>query len=67
MKWRADLKKFETDNYSGSAELLEQYIELILYWLEKEDLESIKDRAFLMDHVRKLQETHKSLFVLVHF
>ncbi|MFC2116041.1 hypothetical protein ACFLTU_06175 [Bacteroidota bacterium] len=67
MKWKADLKKFEADNYSGSAELLEQYIELILYWLEKGDLQSSKDRAFLMDHLRKLQETHKPLFVLVHF
>ena len=67
MKWKADLKKFESDNYSGSAELLEQYIELILYWLEKGDLQSSKDRAFLMDHIRKLQETHKTLFVLVHF
>ncbi|MFC2099015.1 hypothetical protein ACFLTA_06145 [Bacteroidota bacterium] len=67
MNWKADLKKFESDNYSGSAELLEQYIELILYWLEKGDLQSSKDRGFLMDHVRKLQETHKTLFVLVHF
>jgi len=67
MKWKADLKKFESDNYSGSAELLDQYIELILYWIEKGDLQSTKDRAFLMDHVRKLQETHKTLFVLVHF
>jgi translation initiation factor 2B subunit (eIF-2B alpha/beta/delta family) len=67
MNWKADLKKFESDNYSGSAELLEQYIELILYWLEKGDLQSTKDRGFLMDHVRKLQESHKTLFVLVHF
>ena len=67
MKWKTDLKKFESDNYSGSAELLEQYIELILYWLEKGDLQTPKDRTSLMDHVRKLQERHKSLFVLIHF
>jgi len=67
MKWKEDLKKFESDNYSGSAELLEQYIELIHYWLEKGEMESSKDRGFLMDHSRKLQETHQSLFVLVHF
>lgn len=67
MKWREDLKKFESDNYSGSAELLEQYIGLILYWLEKGDMQSQKDRGFLMNHVRKLQETHNTLFVLVHF
>lgn len=67
MKWKADLKKFESDNYSGSAELLEQYIELLLYWLEKGELSSPKDRSALMDHVRKLKETHKTLFVLVHF
>jgi translation initiation factor 2B subunit (eIF-2B alpha/beta/delta family) len=67
MKWKEDLKKFESDNYSGSAELLEQYIELIHYWLEKGDLASPKDRVFLMDHSRRLQETHQSLFVLVHF
>ena len=67
MSWKADLKKFESDNYSGSAELLEQYVELIIYWLDKGDLQSQKDRAFLMDHVRKLQDTHKTLFVLVHF
>jgi len=67
MKWKEDLKKFEADNYSGSAELLEQYIELTLYWLEKGDMQTSKDRGFLMDHIRKLQETHKTLFVLVHF
>ncbi len=67
MKWRTDLRKFESDNYSGSAELLEQYIELILYWLEKGDLQSQKDRGFLMDHIRKLQKIHNTLFVLVHF
>ncbi len=38
MKWKTDLEKFEADNYSGSAELLEQYIELTLYWLEKGDM-----------------------------
>ncbi len=67
MKWKEDLRKFESDNYSGSAELLEQYIGLILYWLEKGDMQSAKDRSFLMDHSMKLQETHQSLFVLVHF
>jgi translation initiation factor eIF-2B subunit delta len=67
MKWKEDLKKFESNNFSGSAELLEQYIELILYWLDKGDLQSPKDRIFLIDHSRKLQETHQSLFVLVHF
>jgi translation initiation factor 2B subunit (eIF-2B alpha/beta/delta family) len=67
MKWKEDLKKFESNNYSGSAELLEQYIELILYWMEKGDMQSPKDRVFLMDHSRRLQETHQSLFVLVHF
>ncbi len=67
MNWKADLKKFESDNNSGSAELLEQYIELIMYWLEKGDMQSTKDKSFLMDHVSKLQQTHKTLFVLVHF
>lgn len=67
MDWKADLRKFEENNYSGSAELLEQYIELILYWLEKEDLKTSRDRSFLIDHVRKLQEVHNNLFVLVHF
>jgi len=67
MKWKADLQKFESNNYSGSAELLEQYIELLLYWLEKGELQSQKDRAALVNQVRKLQETHKNLFVLIHF
>lgn len=67
MNWKADLKKFESNNYSGSAELLEKYIELMLYWFEKEDLQSQKDRAALINQVRKLQETHKNLFVLIHF
>lgn len=67
MKWKEDLKKFESDNYSGSAELLAQYIELILYWLEKGDLRTSKDRLYLMENMTRLQETHKTLFVLVHF
>jgi translation initiation factor eIF-2B subunit delta len=67
MKWKADLKRFESDNYSGSAEILEQYIELLMYWLEKGELHTAKDRSVLIDQVRRLKETHKTLFVLVHF
>ncbi len=67
MKWKEDLKKFESDNYTGSAELLVQYIDLILYWLDKGDLRSSKDKSFLMENLARLQETHKTLFVLVHF
>ncbi len=67
MQWKEDLKKFESDNYSGSAELLAQYIELIFYWLEKGELGTPKDKAFLMDNMTRLQEAHKTLFVLVHF
>jgi translation initiation factor 2B subunit (eIF-2B alpha/beta/delta family) len=67
MNWKDDLKKFESDNSSGSAELLENYIELLLYWLEKSDLETPKDKFFLMDQIKRLQDRHKSLFVLLHF
>ena len=67
MKWKEDLKKLESDNYSGSAELLSQYIDLIFYWLEKGDLQTGKDKMFLMDSMARLQEVHKTLFVLVHF
>jgi translation initiation factor 2B subunit (eIF-2B alpha/beta/delta family) len=67
MNWKSDLKKFEANNYSGSAELLEQYIEILLYWLDKNELQGSKDRTTLTDHIRKLQETHNTLFVLVHF
>lgn len=67
MNWKDDLKKFESDNSSGSAELLENYIELLLYWLEKGELQSPKDKSFLMDQVKRLQDTHRSLFVLLHF
>jgi translation initiation factor 2B subunit (eIF-2B alpha/beta/delta family) len=67
MMWKEDLKKFESDNYSGSAELLAQYIELIHYWLEKGELRSGKDRIYLMDSITHLQKTHETLFVLIHF
>lgn len=67
MKWKEDLQKFESNNYSGSAELLEQYIGLLIYWLEKGELQSQKDRAALVNQVRKLQQVHRNLFVLVHF
>lgn len=67
MNWKDDLKKFESDNSSGSAELLENYIELLLYWLEKSELETPKDKSFLMDQIKRLQDRHKSLFVLLHF
>ena len=67
MNWKEDLKKFESDNYSGSAELLAQYIELILYWMENENLQSTKDKSFLMESMARMQEIHKSLFVLVQF
>ena len=67
MNWKDDLKKFESDNSSGSAELLENYIELLLYWLEKGELQTPKDKSFLMDQIKRLQDRHKSLFVLLHF
>ncbi len=67
MNWKDDLKKFESDNSSGSAELLENYIELLLYWLEKGELQTPKDRSFLMDQIKRLQDRHKSLFVLLDF
>ena len=67
MNWREDLKKFESDNSTGSAELLEQYIELLLYWIDRGGLETPKDKSFLMDQIKRLQDRHKSLFVLLHF
>ena len=67
MEWKDDLKKFESDNYTGSAELLALYIDLLLHWLEKGDLQSGKDRVYLMENLARLQEAHKTLFVLVHF
>jgi translation initiation factor 2B subunit (eIF-2B alpha/beta/delta family) len=67
MNWKDDLKRFESDNSTGSAELLERYIELLLYWLEKGELQTPKDKSFLMDQIKRLQDRHKSLFVLLHF
>jgi len=67
MNWKDDLKKFESDNSTGSAELLERYMELLLYWLEKGELQTPKDKSFLMDQIKRLQDSHKSLFVLLHF
>ena len=67
MNWKDDLKRFESDNSTGSAELLERYIELLLYWLEKGELQTPKDKSFLMDQIKRLQDRHKSLFVLQHF
>ena len=67
MNWKDDLKRFESDNSTGSAELLEGYIELLLYWLEKGELQTPKDKSFLMDQIKRLQDRHKSLFVLQHF
>ena len=67
MNWKDDLKRFESDNSTGSAELLEGYIELLLYWLEKGELQTPKDKSFLMDQIKRLQDRHKSLFVFLHF
>lgn len=67
MNWKDDLKKFESDNSTGSAELLERYIELLLFWLERGELQTPKDKSFLMDQIKRLQDRHKSLFVLLHF
>jgi translation initiation factor 2B subunit (eIF-2B alpha/beta/delta family) len=67
MNLKDDLKKFESDNFTGSAELLEQYIELLLTWLEKGALMTPKDKSFLMDQIKRHQDRHKSLFVFLHF
>ena len=67
MNLKDDLKKFESDNFTGSAELLEQYIELLLTWLEKGALMTPKDKSFLMDQIKRHQDRHKSLLVFLHF
>ena len=67
MDWKDDLRKFESNNSTGSAELLEQYIELLLFWLEKGELKMPKDKSFLMDHIKHLQDNHRSLMVFLHF
>ena len=67
MDWRNDLKKLERDNTSGSAELLERYMELLLFWLEKGELRMPKDRSFLMEQIKRLQDSHRSLMVFFHF
>jgi translation initiation factor 2B subunit (eIF-2B alpha/beta/delta family) len=67
MNWKDDLKKFESDNTTGSAELLGQYIEQLLFWLEKGELQTPKDKTILMEQVKRLQDRHKTLFVLLHF
>jgi translation initiation factor 2B subunit (eIF-2B alpha/beta/delta family) len=67
MNWKDDLKKFESDNSTGSAELLEQYIELLWYWLEKGGLGTPREKAFLMDQIKRLQDRHRSLLVFQHF
>ena len=66
MSWKTDLKQFEANNYSGSAELLDQYMDILLYWLDREEMNSPKERSALTDHIRKLMEIHNTLFVLVH-
>ena len=53
MDWKDDLKKFESDNSTGSAELLEQYIELLLFWLEKGELKMPKEKSILMKWTEK--------------
>jgi translation initiation factor 2B subunit (eIF-2B alpha/beta/delta family) len=67
MNWKDDLKKLESDNSTGSAELLEQCIELLLYRLGKGEIQTPKDKSFLMDQIKRLQDSHMSLFVLLHF
>jgi translation initiation factor 2B subunit (eIF-2B alpha/beta/delta family) len=67
MNWKDELRKFESDNSSGSAELLEQFMALLIYWMEREELQTARDKIFLMEQMKRLQESHRSLLVLLHF
>ena len=58
-----ELEKIRDDHYSGSAEILQQYIDLIKHHYKKGDLRSSFDRNFIIKNLKQLAKNHPTYFV----
>ncbi len=61
------LDEIINDHSSGSAEILNQCIDILKHHLGKGDLKSLKDKNSLLKNLKRLQESHKNFFIVQHF
>ncbi len=62
-----ELDKIRDDHYSGSAEILEQYIDLLRHQYKKGDLRSSIDKNFILKNLDQLRLNHPTYFLVQHF
>jgi len=67
MNIEIELQKIRDDHYSGSNEILQQYIDLLKNQYIKGDLKSAYDKNFLLKNLSQLQLVHPSFFTVQHF
>lgn len=62
-----ELDKIRDDHYSGSAEILQQYIDLLRHQYKKGDLRSSIDKNFILRNLEQLRMNHPTYFLVQHF
>ena len=62
-----ELDKIKEDHYSGSAEILQQYIDLLKHQYKKGDLRSSIDKNFIIKNLEQLKKNHPTYFLVQHF
>jgi len=62
-----DLDKIREDRYSGSAEILQQYIDLLKHQHKKGDMRSSVDKNFIIRSLNQLKSNHPTFFLIHHF
>jgi len=62
-----ELDKIRDDHFSGSAEILQQYIDLFRHQYKKGDLRSTIDKSFILKNLEQLKANHPTYFLIQHF
>jgi translation initiation factor 2B subunit (eIF-2B alpha/beta/delta family) len=62
-----ELEKIRDDHYSGSVEILQQYIDLLKHQYKKGDLRSSIDKNFIIKNLEQLKKNHPTYFLVQHF
>jgi len=62
-----ELDKIRDDHYSGSAEILQNYIDLLKHQYKKGDLRSSFDKNFILRNLEQLSKNHPTYFLVQHF
>jgi translation initiation factor eIF-2B subunit delta len=62
-----EFEKISNDHHSGSAEIMQRFIDLLKDYPGTDKLKSIKDKNSLLENLMRLKENQKNFFVVQHF